>query len=74
MERAVNDWIKANSGEISSIQRILIEQSYAGQDGVFNYMKIHNILGGCIIEITKLQTQVNELKIALAEKQEKKGS
>jgi len=74
MERVVNDWIQANRGEISAIQRLLIEQSYAGQHGLFDYMKIHNILGGCIIEISKLQTQVNELKRALAEKQEKKGS
>ncbi len=71
MEEVRNYWIDENRKEISQIKRNLVEQSYAGQVGVFDYMRIHNIIGGCLIEIIKLQTEVNDLKKQTS-KQEKK--
>jgi len=69
-----NKWLQLNQEDISKIQRVLIEQSYSGVSDLFDFMKMHNIIGGCVIEITKLQTQINSLTYELQVIKEKKGS
>ncbi len=62
MEDVRNHWIDENRKELNQMKRALVEQSYAGQEGPFNYMRIHNIIGGCLIEILKLQRELNNVK------------
>jgi hypothetical protein len=64
-----NVWINANERQITRIQRGLVEKSYAGQEaGELNVMEINNIIGNCLIEITRLQTEVDDLKILIQAK------
>ena len=61
------DWKK-----IEGVQRQLIEHSYAGSyGGAIDLAAVNNLLGGAVLEITKLQNQIEGLNKRLAKKIEK---
>lgn len=71
MEPLKNEWLIANSHKISAIQRSLVEMSYQGAPpGGIDLAAVNNMLGGAVLEITKLQKQVEELQAKLNAKRE----
>jgi hypothetical protein len=61
-----NIWFEANKREIEAIKRQLIEYNYAGSyGGSINLMKVNNIIDGLLIEVTKLDKENTDLKLAL---------
>ena len=68
MKEIKNEWLFANRKKISLIQRYLIEKSYQGApEGDLDLAAINNLLGGAVLEITKLQEQITENKLDLEE-------
>ena len=64
MAKTKNVWIQTNAKVITETKRKLIEHNYAGgYGGSLNLMQINNIIDGALIEITKLQTEVENLKM-----------
>jgi len=62
MEKLKNDWLIANKSKVVAVQRILVEKSYQGApQGDLNLALVNNLLGGAVLEITKLQNKVDEL-------------
>jgi len=58
-----NIWIQTNAKRIEKVKRQLIEYNYAGSyGGAINLMEVNNIIDGLLVELTKLQKQVEELK------------
>ncbi len=63
MQRHTNDWLIANAKRIEAAQRQIIEHSYAGAyGGSIDLPAVNNLLGGAVLEITKLQKRVEELE------------
>ena len=57
-----NIWIETNAKRIGKIKRQLIEYSYAGSyGGAIPLMEVNNIIDGALVEITKMQKQINTL-------------
>ena len=57
-----NIWIQTNAKRIEKVKRQLIEYNYAGSyGGAINLMEVNNIIDGLLVELTKLQKQVEEL-------------
>ena len=68
MHALKNEWLIGNHKRISAIQRMLVEKSYQGApEGDLDLASVNNILGGAVLEITKLQDQVDELLKKAAE-------
>lgn len=64
MAKSTNVWIQTNAKMITETKRKLIEHNYAGgYGGSLNLMQINNIIDGALIEITKLQKEIEEIKI-----------
>jgi hypothetical protein len=58
-----NIWFETNKKRIEKIKRQLIEYNYAGSyGGSINLMEVNNIIDGLLIEVTKLEKEMNELK------------
>ena len=73
MKRHINEWLIGNAKKIEAVQRQLIEHSYAGAyGGAIDLAAVNNLLGGAVLEITKLQNKIEELKKEHA-KEEKKS-
>lgn len=67
-----NIWFETNKRKIQSIKRQLIEYNYAGSyGGSINLMEINNIIDGLLIEVTKLDREMTELKNKIKELQKK---
>ena len=48
---------------MEAVQRQLLEHSYSGSyGGAIDLTAVNNLLGGAILEITKLQNRVEELE------------
>jgi hypothetical protein len=63
MQRHKNEWLIANAKKIEGVQRQLLEHAYAGSyGGSIDLTAVNNLLGGAVIEITKLQNEIEELK------------
>jgi hypothetical protein len=72
MENIKNLWINANKHAITEIQKQLVSLSYSGEDvGGINVMKINNLIGNCLIEISRLQNENDLLRKTLEKKEEK---
>jgi len=57
-----NEWLIANRQKISAVQRQLVEKSYQGApEGELDIAAVNNLLGGAVLEITKLQEKIDEL-------------
>jgi len=53
----------ANARKIEAVQRQVVEHSYAGAyGGSIDLAAITNLMGGAVLEITKLQKEIEELK------------
>lgn len=62
MQKIKNEWLQMRTREIEAIKRQLLEYSYAGSyGGSIDLMRVNKIIDGAIIEITKLQNQVEKL-------------
>ena len=62
-----NVWIQANSKKISALKRQLIEYSYSGSyGGSLPLMELNNTIDGALLEIMKLQKEVDTLKAHIA--------
>ena len=62
MQAIKNEWLMANKNKISAVQRVLVEKSYQGApEGDLDLGVVNNLLGGAILEITKLQNKVDGL-------------
>ena len=62
MQKLKNEWLRVNKNKVSEVQRILVEKSYQGApQGDLNLAIVNNLLGGAVLEITKLQNKVDEL-------------
>ena len=62
MQAIKNEWLMANKNKISAVQRVLVEKSYQGApQGDLDLGVVNNLLGGAILEITKLQNKVDGL-------------
>ena len=73
MHALKNEWLIGNHKRISAIQRMMIEKSYQGApEGDLDLAAVNNILGGAVLEITKLQEQVDELNEKLRKATESK--
>lgn len=69
MQRHKNEWLIANVKRIEGVQRQLLEHSYAGSyGGAIDLTAVNNLLGGAILEITKLQNRIEELEEKVKEK------
>lgn len=67
-----NIWFETNKRKIQDIKRKLIEYNYAGSyGGSINLMEVNNIIDGLLIEVTKLDKQVNEMSNKIKEIQKK---
>lgn len=67
-----NIWFETNKRKIQDIKRKLIEYNYAGSyGGSINLMEVNNIIDGLLIEVTKLDKQVNEMSNRIKEIQKK---
>jgi len=63
MQRHTNEWMIANAKKIEAVQRQLLEHSYAGAyGGAIDLTAVINLLGGAVLEITKLQKRIEELE------------
>jgi len=63
MRQIKNEWLLIRRREIEAIKRQLLEYTYAGSyGGSIDLVKVNNIIDGAIIEITKLQEEVDRLK------------
>lgn len=63
MKKTNNTWTQTNAREIEGIKRQLIEYNYAGSyGGAINLMQVNNIIDGALIEIFKLQEEIDGLK------------
>ena len=63
MQRHTNDWLIANARKIEAVQRQVLEHSYAGAyGGSIDLAAITNLMGGAVLEITKLQKKVEQLE------------
>lgn len=61
-----NIWFETNKRRIEKIKRQLIEYNYAGNyGGAIPLMEVNNIIDGMLIEITKMDKEIAELKQAL---------
>ncbi len=68
-----NIWFETNKREIEAIKRQLIEYNYAGSyGGSINLMQVNNIIDGLLIEVTKLDKENTDLKLALKQANEPK--
>jgi len=53
----------ANARRIEHAQRQLLEHSYSGSyGGAIDLTALNNLLGGAVLEITKLQKRIEELE------------
>jgi hypothetical protein len=58
-----NIWFETNKRRIQNIKRQLIEYNYAGSyGGSINLMEVNNIIDGLLIEITKLDREMTDMK------------
>ena len=58
-----NIWFETNKKRIEKIKRQLIEYNYAGSyGGSINLMEVNNIIDGLLIEVTKLEREMVDLK------------
>jgi pantothenate kinase len=65
-----NIWFETNKRKIEAIKRQLIEYNYAGSyGGSINLMEVNNIIDGLLIEVTKLDREIQDLKKELKEKE-----
>lgn len=63
MKQTRNIWVQQKKFEIESLKRQLLEYSYSGSyGGAIDLMKVNNLLDGALIEILKLQDEVDVLK------------
>ena len=63
MQKHKNEWLIANARKIEAVQRQVVEHSYAGAyGGSIDLAAITNLMGGAVLEITKLQKEIEELK------------
>ena len=59
MKKHTNEWLVANARKIEDVLRQLLEHSYAGAyGGSIDLTAINNLMGGAVLEITKLQKRV----------------
>ena len=57
-----NEWLIANRNKISAVQRQLVQKSYQGApEGDLDLTAVNNLLGGAVMEITKLQERIHDL-------------
>ena len=62
MHALKNEWLIANRKNISAVQRQLVQKSYQGApEGDLDLAAVNNLLGGAVVEITKLQEKIDEL-------------
>ena len=58
-----NIWFETNKRKIEKIKRQLIEYNYAGNyGGAIPLMEVNNIIDGMIIEIVKMDRELQALK------------
>jgi hypothetical protein len=70
-----NIWFETNKKRIEKIKRQLIEYNYAGSyGGSINLMEVNNIIDGLLIEVTKLEKEMNELKNKMKGLKEKENA
>jgi len=63
MQKHTNEWLIANARKIEAVQRQVLEHSYAGAyGGSIDLAAITNLMGGAVLEITKLQNRIKELE------------
>lgn len=63
MHRHKNPWLIANARKIEASQRELLEHSYSGSyGGAIDLGAMNSLLGGAVLEITKLQNRIEELE------------
>ena len=63
MQRHTNEWLLVNARKIEDVQRQLLEHSYAGAyGGSIDLTAVNNLMGGAVLEITKLQKKVEHLE------------
>ena len=69
-----NVWVDSNKFKLEAIKRHLIEDSYKTDSSpdALNPMYINNMLDGAIVEIIRLQKEVDSLKLEVNKKQEEK--
>jgi hypothetical protein len=61
-----NVWFETHKRRVEQIKRKLLEYSYSGSyGGSLNLMEINNVIDGMLIEITKLDKEITELKAKL---------
>jgi hypothetical protein len=61
-----NIWFETNKKRIEKIKRQLIEYNYAGNyGGAIPLMEVNNMIDGLMIEVTKQDREIQELKQAL---------
>ena len=61
-----NIWFETNKRRIEKIKRQLIEYNYAGSyGGAIPLMEVNNIIDGLLIEVTKMDKEIINLKLAL---------
>lgn len=71
MHKHTNEWMIVNARKIEAIQRQLLEHSYAGAyGGAIDLTAVNNLLGGAVLEITKLQFKIEELTKELEKRNE----
>ena len=69
-----NIWFETNKKKIEGIKRQLIEYNYAGNyGGAIPLMEVNNIIDGMIIEITKMDKEIADLKEALRQANSKEN-
>jgi hypothetical protein len=60
MENPKNIWFQSNKARIEKLKRELIEYSYAGSyGGSLDLVEIARIIDGALIEIVKLEKEIN---------------
>jgi len=63
MQKHTNEWLIANARKIEAVQRQVLEHSYAGAyGGSIDLAAVTNLMGGAVLEITKLQNRIKELE------------
>ena len=63
MRQTNNMWIQTKKREIESIKRQLLEYDFAGSyGGAINLLQVNNLIDGAVVEIMKLQEEVDKMK------------
>jgi len=63
-----NQWLKMNQRKLDSMQYQLTEFSYKNENPQVPFIEYRGVLAAAIVEIKKLQTQINELTEQLKKK------